>query len=74
MTNSINGIDYNSNCTIVANNLRLIYNVFCVNFIYKSVQLGKKCINIGICCLILLAIMIGGMLTGSVFGIRYNRI
>lgn len=29
---------------------------------------------VGICCLILLGIMIGGMLTGSVFGIRYNRI
>lgn len=41
MTNSISGINYNSNCTVVANNLRLIYNVFCINFVYKSVQLGK---------------------------------
>ncbi len=41
MTNSINGVSYASNCTVVADNLRFLYNVFCVNFIYKTVQFGK---------------------------------
>lgn len=40
MTSSINGMNVTSNCTVVANSLRLIYNVFCLNFVYKSVQLG----------------------------------
>lgn len=42
VTNQINGVDYSSNCTTIANSLRLFYNVFCVNFIYKSVQFGTS--------------------------------
>lgn len=40
VTNSVNGVDHASNCTAVANSLRLFYNIFCVSFIYKSVQFG----------------------------------
>jgi hypothetical protein len=40
MTSSVNGLSSSTNCTVVADSLRLLYNVFCVNFIYKSVQLG----------------------------------
>jgi hypothetical protein len=40
VTNQINGVDYSSNCTAIASSLRVIYNVFCVNFVYKSVQFG----------------------------------
>lgn len=41
MTSSVNGINYSSNCTVIANGLRMVYNFFCVNFIYKLVQFGK---------------------------------
>jgi hypothetical protein len=66
VANQATGVDYNSNCTVLADNLRMLYNVFCINFVYKSVQFG-------ICCLVLLGVMVGGVLTGSVFGIRYGR-
>jgi hypothetical protein len=42
VTNQVNGVDHSSNCTAVANSLRLFYNVFCVGFIYKSVQFGTN--------------------------------
>ena len=42
MTSSINGINYASNCTVVADNLRLFYRAYCVNFIYKAVQFGTS--------------------------------
>ena len=41
VTNKINGLDASSNCVTIANNLRFVYNVFCVNFLYTSVQFGK---------------------------------
>lgn len=40
MTSSVNGINYASNCTVVADSLRLFYRAYCVNFIYKAVQFG----------------------------------
>ncbi len=42
VTNKVNGLDASSNCITIANNLRFVYNVFCVNFLYTSVQFGKK--------------------------------
>ena len=41
VTNQINGLDASSNCITIANNLRFVYNTFCVNFLYTSVQFGK---------------------------------
>jgi len=40
VTSQINGVDHSSNCTIIGKNLRLIYNVFCVNYVYTSIQFG----------------------------------
>lgn len=40
VTSQINGIDYSSNCTVIANSMRFFYNTFCVNFIHRSVQFG----------------------------------
>ena len=42
VANSVNGLEKSTNCIAVANSLRLLYNVFCVNFIRKSVQFGTK--------------------------------
>lgn len=42
MTSSVNGLNYASNCTIVADSLRLFYRAYCVNFIYKAVQFGTS--------------------------------
>jgi hypothetical protein len=67
VTNSISGLNHTSNCQPIADGMRYFYNAFCINFLYQSVQLG-------ICCLVLMALMIAGILTGSVFGVRYGRI
>ena len=40
VTNQVSGVDYASNCSAIASSLRLFYNVFCVSFIYRSVQFG----------------------------------
>lgn len=42
VANSVNGLKKSTDCTAVANSLRLLYNVFCVNFLRKSVQFGNK--------------------------------
>lgn len=41
VTGQGSGVDYSANCTVVANNLRMLYNIFCVSFISKSVQFGR---------------------------------
>ena len=40
VTNQVNGLDASSNCITIANHLRFVYNTFCVNFLYTSVQFG----------------------------------
>ena len=40
VTNAINGLDASSNCTTLANHIRFVYNTFCLNFMYSSVQFG----------------------------------
>ena len=40
VTNAINGLDYSSNCTTLANHIRFVYNSFCINFMYSSVKFG----------------------------------
>ena len=42
VTNAINGVDASSNCTTIANHLRLLHNAYCVNFLHSSVQFGTK--------------------------------
>lgn len=74
VTNQINGLTISSNCTTIANNLRVVHVTFCQNFIYKAVKLGIFHVNLGICCIVLLAIMVGGLFTGSVFSVRYSRV
>lgn len=41
VTNAVNGLDASSNCTTIANHLRLVNNIFCKQFIYSVVQFGN---------------------------------
>jgi cell division protein YceG involved in septum cleavage len=47
--------------------LQFTYNVFCSNTLAQVATLG-------ICSVLLLLTMIGGILTASVFSVRYSRI
>jgi len=41
VTNQINGLTISSNCTIIANSLRFFYNMYCVNFLNRTVRIGS---------------------------------
>ena len=40
VTNQINGLTISANCTIIADSMRFFYNMYCVNFLYRSVKIG----------------------------------
>lgn len=42
VTNQINGLTISANCTIIADSMRFFYNMYCVNFLYRSVKIGTS--------------------------------
>jgi hypothetical protein len=42
VTNQINGLTISNNCTVIADSIRFFYNMYCVNFLYRSVKIGKS--------------------------------
>lgn len=42
VTNQINGLTISSNCTIIANSIRFFYNMYCVNFLYRTVKISNN--------------------------------
>lgn len=63
VTNEIDGLLVSSQCEPIGDYLRFIQNSFCVNAIGHTVDLG-------ICMMLLLALLIGGVFTTCVFAQR----
>ena len=63
----ISGLLVSSDCRVVSSQLRFTNNVFCKNLMSQVAKLGLTSI-------ILMFLMIGGMITASVFAVRYARI
>jgi hypothetical protein len=63
----ISGLLVSSDCRVVHSQLKFTNNVFCKNLMAQVSALG-------ICSIILMALLIGGILTASVFAIRYARV
>lgn len=63
VTNKIDGLLVSSNCSPIGDRLKFVYNAFCVNAMGSVVQLG-------ICMIVLLCLIIGGMFTACVFAQR----
>lgn len=42
VTNQINGLTISANCTAIADSLRFFYNMYCVNFVNRSVKIGNS--------------------------------
>lgn len=63
----ISGLLVSSDCRVVNSQLHFTNNVFCKNLMSEAVTLG-------ICSVILLTLMIGGIITSSVFAVRYARL
>jgi len=40
ITNQINGLTISANCSIIADSMRFFYNMYCVNFLYRSIKIG----------------------------------
>lgn len=63
VTNKIDGLLVSSNCSPVGARMKFVYNAFCINTMGSVVQLG-------ICMLVMLAFLVGGMFTACVFAQR----
>lgn len=67
MTDKISGLLVSSDCRVVSDYLKVTNNVLCKNVMAQVTTLG-------ICSVLLMCVMIGGILTASVFSVRYSRI
>ena len=74
VTNQINGLTISANCTAIANSFRFFYNMYCVNYMNRSVKIGMLFYILVISCIALLIIIIGAVVTGAIFGVRFQRI
>lgn len=61
------GIQVSTNCTVLASELRFVYNSFCVNFMAQAV-------NMGTCLALLSVLIVGAIITEYVFALRYSKI
>jgi hypothetical protein len=64
ITNSLNGLTVTSNCKTLADKLRFVNNVYCVNLMAQIVKLT-------LCSLLMLGLMLCGVIVGSRFGMMY---
>lgn len=67
ITNSLDGLVTTSNCHSLADKLRFVHNVYCVNFMAQIVKLA-------LCSVLLLFLMLVGVLAGSRFGMMYAEV
>lgn len=67
VTDKISGLLVSSDCRVISDYLKVTNNVLCKNVLAQVSVLG-------ICCILLLCVMIGGILTACVFSVRYSRI
>ncbi len=67
VTDKISGLLVSSDCRVVKDHMMFTNNVFCKNSMSQISTLG-------ICCILLLFMMIAGIITSSVFAMRYARI
>ena len=67
VTDKISGLLVSSDCRVVSNHMKFTNNALCKNSMAQIALLG-------ICSILLLFVMIGGIITTSVFSMRYARI
>ena len=67
VSDKISGLLVSSDCRVVGDYFRFTNNVFCSNSLAHISTLG-------ICAAVLLVVMAGGIITASVFSVRYSRI
>lgn len=63
ITNEVDGLLVTSDCTILRDDLMVTYNTFCVNFMSDIASMGLCTLGIGV-------LMIGGICSASIFGVK----
>jgi len=56
-----------SNCSTIGRTARATYNIFCINFLAQTAK-------VGICTLVMLVLVMGGMFAGVIFAVRYANV
>ena len=41
VTNQINGLTISSDCRVIADSFRFFYNMYCVNYVNRSIKIGN---------------------------------
>lgn len=67
VSSKLTGLSISSNCSVIASDLFFVKNSLCTNFMGQAVK-------IGLCVSLLCVLMIGAIITGYVFALRYSRI
>ena len=67
VANQLDGLLVTSNCQTIGDAAKVTYNILCVNFM-------SEISKVVLCVLIMLITLVGGMLTGSIFGVRYANV
>lgn len=66
VNSKLSGLSVTSNCSILSNNLKFVYNSFCVNFMSEIVKIAT-------CLVLLCVLMIGAIISSYVFALRYSK-
>ena len=64
ITNSMTGLAVTANCNSLADKMKFVYNVYCINF-------QAQIIKIALCSFLMLGLMFLGIIAGSRFGLMY---
>ena len=64
ITNSMTGLAVTANCNSLADKMKFVYNVYCINF-------QAQIIKIALCSLLMLGLMFLGIIAGSRFRLMY---
>lgn len=67
MNDKLSGLGVSSNCTVLSTYMSYTYNEFCIKFMSEVSRLG-------IYFMLLSLVMIGSIITASVFAIKYARV
>lgn len=67
VNSKLTGLTISSNCSVIASDLFFVKNSLCTNFMGQAVK-------VGLCVSLLCVFMIGAMVTGYIFALRYSRI
>jgi hypothetical protein len=74
VTNQINGLTISSDCRVIADSFRFLYNMYCVNYMNRSIRIGTYMDYIVVSCILLLGLIMVAVVVGAFFGVVLQRV